>query len=582
MNQRITIVETEDLDKFYNTFRDLDYSFDIETIGLDTHDPVYCAALYHPDVGSYWIKLFGGKSVVRFNVLGKLLRSKNKKIIHRAEFEMRMLNKYGLRIKPTVYDTKVMAHLLHEHRSGLNDLAKDYFDIIIPNDNDICPTEKVLEPYRDIKYQWDAVPDKVVAEQNCLHTCVTYHLVDKLMPQLKEQGLWNLAVLEFQLTPSVVAMACRGIPVDVTWMQQESKRLSEKILEQKNKLYELMGHEINLNSSQQVAHVLYEEHGYSVPHMTDGGESKVKKPSTDASALKQLSFKQNCAIAKELLLHRELVTRHDNYLVAGLMQHTWCGRIYATFNQIGTETGRFSSARPNMQNPPRQLRRAICTSPKHYLLSADYSQIELRILAHETQDKYLKDVYINGVGDLHLARSNELGISRRDAKTVNFGVVYGISAKSIEEEYGLSREEAQGMINQFFASFPRVLPWQYEQRNLAETQGYVETFAGRRRHFPDGLTNWHERRECTNMPIQGGAAEVIKQAMINLPKSYPAILQNHDELLWEFSNDVDPMEVAPKIKRIMEGQYKNILSVPIVVDFKKGQNWAEMEKLKVG
>ncbi|HXZ99312.1 MAG TPA: DNA polymerase I [Candidatus Binatia bacterium] len=415
---------------------------------------------------------------------------------------------------------------------------------------------------------------------------------DALTRQLTTTGLLALHdELELPLVPILAEMERVGILVDCDELAAISAEMRARVRAAESEVQDLVGHAFNLGSTQQLATVLYDELGLAAGRKTKFGRS------TDADTLEAL--REEHPIVGLVLEWRQLTKLQGTYVDALPLLCDRDGRIHTSFHQAVAATGRLSSADPNLQNVPirtewgQRIRHAFIADSGWRLVSADYSQVELRVLAHATGEERLIEAFARGE-DIHRRTAAQVyGVDpaavtpdmRRVAKVVNFGVVYGLSDFGLARDTGMSREEAAAWIHAYFENFPSVTRWLEQTRMHAREWGWVETFTGRRRHLPDiRAANRQLRlaaeRMAVNMPIQGGAAEIMKKAMIDTDRALResgsagrVLLQVHDELVLE----VPPGELEaliPLVRRAMSGAQS--LVVPLVVDVKVGQNWQEM------
>ena len=410
--------------------------------------------------------------------------------------------------------------------------------------------------------------------------------------QLAASGLLPLHdELELPLVPILAAMERLGILLDREALGAISAEMQARIAALEAEVHERAGRTFNLGSTQQLATVLYDELGLAAGRKTKFGRS------TDADSLEAL--REEHPVVDLVLEWRQLTKLKSTYVDALPQLCDRDGRVHTSFNQAVAATGRLSSADPNLQNVPirtewgQRIRRAFVADSGWALVSADYSQVELRVLAHVTGDEALIEAFAQGE-DIHRRTAAQVyGIEpaavtrdmRRVAKVVNFGVVYGLSDFGLARDTGMSREEAAVFIHSYFESFPAVTRWLEQTRMHAREWGWVETFTGRRRHLPDiRAANRQIRlaaeRMAVNMPIQGGAAEIMKKAMIDCDRalkesgsSARVLLQVHDELVIEVPRSEVPT-LVPLVRRAMSEAYP--LVVPLVVDVKIGDNWQEM------
>ncbi|MBQ6808814.1 MAG: DNA polymerase I [Firmicutes bacterium] len=422
-------------------------------------------------------------------------------------------------------------------------------------------------------------------------------LVEKLRQRLTECGMLELYTdMELPLSFVLADMEINGINVDKAQLEAMSQELLAEEKDCQSKIYELAGMEFNLNSPKQLGSVLFEKMGIPPLKKTKTGYS------TDAEVLETLAPLYPVA---QLLLDYRMVAKLRSTYTEGMAKliNPRSGKLHTRFTQTVTATGRLSSVEPNLQNIPvrqeqgRRIRKVFTASaPERLLLAADYSQIELRVLAHVTGDEKLIAAYREGE-DIHARTAAEvLGIpleqvtseQRRQAKAVNFGIVYGISDYGLSRDLSISRKEAQDYIERYYARYPQVEEWHTILLEQARKDGYVSTIFGRRRYLPDlnnrnyNLRSFAERM-AMNAPIQGSAADIIKIAMVRLDRELQQrnsasrmLLQVHDELIFDMAPE--DMESLPKlVKEQMEGAVS--LSVPLIVDLKQGPDWYTMEKI---
>jgi DNA polymerase-1 len=436
--------------------------------------------------------------------------------------------------------------------------------------------------------------DPDLRERAAAEAAAVRDLSPRLTELLQSEGLWHLyADLEAPLIPLLAEMERRGILLDPAALRAISGELSARIADLERAVHREAGEAFNISSTKQLQTVLFEKLGLPTGKKTKTGYS------TGVEVLEELSGAY--PIVRLILEYREMTKLRSTYTDAllRLMDETTC-RIHTTFNQAVAATGRLSSAEPNLQNIPvrtevgREIRRAFVAPPGHRLLSADYSQIELRILAHFTGEPALVRAF-NADEDIHAATASLIfgvereGVTpemRRRAKTVNFAVLYGQTDFGLSKELGIPVAEARGFIDRYFQRFPGIR--EYTERTLewARERGYVSTLTGRRRHFPDiNSPNRSARqfaeRAAVNSPIQGTAADIIKQAMLNVSRRIeregnPArmLLQVHDELVFEVP-EAAVSSAARLVREEMEGAFP--LKVPVRVDVKAGGNWKEMD-----
>ena len=409
------------------------------------------------------------------------------------------------------------------------------------------------------------------------------------LEELELYTVYNDNLLKF--IDVLAQMEINGVKVDEEKLRKQSVRFKADLEQLAEDIYSEVGFSFNLNSPLQLRDVLFDKLSLPQKKVTKTGE-----PSTDVEVLRDLAKLH--PVPEKVLQYRALSKLKSTYIDSlPKLINPETGRIHTSFNQVGTSTGRVSSSDPNLQNIPikspegRRIREAFVPENDFILLSADYSQIELRLLAHFSEDENLVDSFMKGV-DIHNRTASEIFSveeslitpeMRRLAKNINFGIIYGISGYGLAKQLGTSPSLASGYIKQYFERYKRVK--QYIDRSITDAQnkGYAETIIGRRRYIPelnstDRSTRGFGERTAMNTPIQGSAADIINMAMIKIHNELKTgyktkmILQVHDELLFEvYKNELDP--VTDMIKNFMENAWK--LNVPINVDIGLGSNWSQ-------
>jgi DNA polymerase-1 len=448
------------------------------------------------------------------------------------------------------------------------------------------------------------VPVVQAAPYACADVDMTHRLAVVLEPELREKQLWSLfTTVEMPLVPVLAAMEQAGVGFDVTQLERMSRELAARLNEIEDQIYEKVGYPFNVNSTQQLSDALFKTLG-----LPSQGVRRTKSGhySTAAGVLEGLRdrVQEGRPVIELILEHRELSKLKSTYVDAlPRLVNQQTGRLHTSYNQTGTVTGRISSSDPNLQNIPirtelgRHVRSAFVARAGWTLVAADYSQVELRVMAHISGDEGLLSAFARGE-DIHASTAAAIlnvplehvtPSQRRLAKAVNFGLSYGQTAYGLAQATGLTQPEAEDFIQTYFERFPKVLEYIERTKVLAARQGYVETLLGRRRYFPElqpGSKASHYVRQAAermaiNAPIQGTAADIIKIAMIRLHRAFRErglrsrmILQVHDELIVEAPQD-EISTVAPLMREIMEGAFK--LDAPLKADLKAGRNWEEME-----
>jgi DNA polymerase-1 len=503
------------------------------------------------------------------------------KYVHDAKRNIAALALRGVELKGVSFDAMLGAYLLDSSRSSyeIGDIAFEQLSV-------------ELAGVTNKEQQTDEV------EQFCNEAEVIYRVKPLIEERMRGDGEYDLYTeVELPLAAILAEMELTGVTVDQSQLEAMSVTLNVDIRDLEKQVYELAGEQFNIGSPKQIQTVLFEKLGLEAGKKTKTGYS------TSASALEQLAVDN--PIVELILKWRELTKIKSTYADAlPKLINPRTGRVHTSLNQAVTATGRLSSSDPNLQNIPvrtelgREIRKAFIASPGNVLLSADYSQIELRILAHVTGDPGLvsafeldEDIHTHTASTVFgCAESDVTPEMRRRAKTVNFAVIYGMSDFSLGRSLGIAFEEARAYIDTYFARFPGVREYTTSTIEKAREQGFVSTPLGRRRYTPDiHSANRNVRlfaeRAAVNMPIQGMAADVMKVAMIRVARALATerpglktkmVLQVHDELLFEVPPD-ELDRVAALVRFAMEDAYR--MRVPVKVDVKVGENWAEMAGL---
>ncbi len=508
------------------------------------------------------------------------------KIAHNGKHNITVLANYGVELKNLSFDTMIAAYLIGEKNLSLRALAFNILGVEIASLAELSGTGRKQSSAAMLEVEQ-------VAEYTRSNIEVIWSLRDKLKEELCRQGLWQLFTeVEMSLVPVLVAMERNGIALDTGLLRELSLELGRGILRLGKDIYGTVGHQFNINSPQQLGKVLFEELRLPRSRKTKSGYS------TEASVMEAL--RDVHPIIKLVLEYRQLSKLKSTYVDAlpALINHK-TGRLHTNFNQAGTATGRLSSSEPNLQNIPirgelgGKIRQAIIAPPGSYLLSADYSQIDLRALAHLSQDPGLITAFNSGE-DIHAITAHRIfGVPeaevtpdmRRVAKTVNFGVIYGMSDYGLEQATEFSREEAAQFITLYFQRYPKVKEYIEATKDQARKLGYVQTIMGRRRSIPEINSPNRQVREAAermaiNAPVQGTSADIIKIAMINVHRQIgkgklksKMLLQIHDELLFEVPQE-EIEEMKALVAELMSKAMK--LCVPLKIDIKLGKNWGEM------
>ena len=511
------------------------------------------------------------------------------KIGQNIKYDMEVLMNYGIRLSAPMFDTMIAHYVLQpEQKHNMDILAETLLNYqTVHIDELIGPKGKGQNSMRDLSPA--SVCDYAAEDAD-----VTLRLYNVLKPRLKEAGVEQLFYdIEMPLVPVLADMETTGVRLDTEALAETSKVLTERMKQIERNIYELAGHEFNIASPKQVGEVLFGE----MKIVEKPKKTKTGQYVTSEEVLQQLRSK--APIVADILEHRGLKKLLGTYVDAlPKLINPRTGHIHTSFNQAVTATGRLSSSDPNLQNIPvrgedgKEIRKCFIPEPGELFFSADYSQIELRVMAHLSGDKNMIEAFREGY-DIHAATAARIykekieDISRDQrtpAKRANFGIIYGITVFGLAERLEISRDEAKQLIDGYFETFPDVHAYMETAKELAREHGYAETFFHRRRYLPDitshnaTVRNFAERN-AINAPIQGSAADIIKIAMVKIYERFrkegirsKMILQVHDEL--NFS--VVPEE-KEKVERIVLEEMQNAypLQVPLVADSGWGKNWLE-------
>ena len=511
------------------------------------------------------------------------------KCAHNANYDLTVLANHGIHCQNVDFDTMIAAHLLGKHALGLKNLALDMLG------QEMTPIADLIGNARK-QITFDQVPIGDAITYAAADADMTGRLREVLAGHLASQGLTHLmADLEMPLLPVLVTMQRHGVKVDERVLHEMSRDLNQQMFQVERELYKTIGHTVNINSPQQLSDLLFKELGLPRTKRTKTGYS------TDANSLESLSGLH--PVVGKILEYRQVAKLKSTYVDAlPEMINPATGRIHTSYNQTGSATGRVSSSEPNLQNIPvrtglgRKVRKAFVAeqAPEWILFSADYSQIELRVLAHMSQDPGLLDAFRRDE-DIHAATGSlmfdvpidQVALEmRRIAKILNFGVIYGLSPHGIAQQTGFSREDGARFIESYFSKYPGIREYIEKTKATALETGYVQTVLGRRRYLPEiHASNFNVRaaaeRMAINMPVQGTAADIMKLAMVRVHRRLEKqelrarmLLQVHDELVFEV-----PQEEMEAIKQVVfyEMPAALDLDVTLKVDVKWGHTWDDME-----
>lgn len=573
--------------------------FDVETSSLDPHEAALVGvalalgkndACYVPlrhtvqpeewalEAEALLAPLFADKDVV--------------KCAHNAKFDLSILLARGFEIGGLYEDTMLMSYLIqaNENRHGLDHLAETRLDYETIHFEDVCGSGKD-------QITFDQVELLKAAQYAAEDADVCCQLHELLRPELEENELVSVYnEIELPLIPVLARMELTGVRVDEAYLGEMSQMMRERIDELVKQIYELAGEEFNINSPKQLGEIMFDKLGLP----PQGKTGKTKNYSTSHDVLEKLAALGHELPAK-LLLYREVTKLHSTYVDAlpGMINaHT--GRVHSSFNQFVTATGRLSSGSPNLQNIPiksemgREIRGAFLPKEGWVMLGADYSQVELRLMAHFSEDKTLVQAFRDGE-DIHRRTAAEImdvmpdlvdDSMRRTAKSINFGLIYGMRAFRLSQELGITRKQAQSYIDRYFEKMPGVPRFWDEVVERARAAGEIRTHFGRRRLLPELKSRNKSmqaqgERLAVNTLIQGTAAEMIKLAMIRLDAALREqelqariILQVHDELILEC-----PPEEAERVGDLLKTCMEEVVDfrVPFLVEVHQGKNWKEVK-----
>ena len=563
-------------------------SMDTETTGTEALDARLVGMSFAVEEGEAWyVPVVQDENIVEefrpFYECPDIL-----KVGQNIKYDLQVLRNYGIRLAGPMADTMIAHYLLHpEMRHGMDYLAEAYLRYRT------IPITELIGSGKQQKSMADLSPEEIRVYA-CEDADITLRLHHLFLPQLKEQNLLSLFEdLEMPLVAVLAEMERNGVCLDTAALHETSGKFTRLMEDLEKEIHALAGMEFNIASPKQVGEVLFDRLQItSKPKKTKTGQYV-----TSEDVLESLRSKH--PIVEKILEHRGVKKLLGTYVDAlPLLINPRTGHIHTNFNQTITATGRLSSSNPNLQNIPvrdamgKEVRKAFVSCPGELFFSADYSQIELRIMAHLSQDANLIDAFMQG-HDIHTATAAKIfkkelsevtADERRKAKTANFGIIYGISAFGLAERMGVSRTEAKQLIDEYFITYPGVKAYMDRSIAMAREEGFTTTLWQRRCYLPDinshnATVRGYAERNAINAPIQGTAADIIKVAMVRIHKRMLAegvqsrmILQVHDEL--NFSVPPHEKETIQRIV-IEEMQAAAQLRVPLIADCGWGENWLE-------
>lgn len=571
------------------------FCFDTETTGLDPHTAeIVCMSFSFRKHEAFCV-LLPKKREEAQKILDDFREvfadEKILKIGQNLKYDMLILGNYGIETKGKLFDTMLAHYLIQpEQRHNLDYLCEIYLNY------EKIPTASLIGKKGKNQLNMRSVPKEKLRDYACEDADLTFRLKDALEPELDKFEMRELfETIEMPLVPVLVHMEQAGVKLDIEELKKYAVTLREQIIQVEKEIFELSGEEFNISSPKQLGLILFEKMKISSGNIK---RTKTKQYSTAEDVLSKLTDKH--PIINKVLEFRSLKKLLSTYVEAlPELVNPKTGKIHTSYNQAVTATGRLSSVNPNLQNIPirdengREIRRAFIPTDENYtFLSADYSQIELRIMAALSQDADMlkafgegKDIHTITAAKIYKVPETEVTPEmRRKAKTANFGIIYGISAFGLSQRLNISRSEARQLIDGYFENFPGVKIFMDKQIELAGKNGYVQTIKGRKRYLNDinsanAVVRGMAERNAINAPIQGSAADIIKIAMINIYKQFEnenlqtkMVLQVHDEL--DF--DVYKTELN-KVKQIVKTEMEHAveLGVPLTVEMNNAGNWLD-------
>jgi len=511
-----------------------------------------------------------------------------KKVGQNIKYEWIVLKRYDVCLRGIDCDTMIASYLLNptKHNHNLGEIAREYLNRTVMDYKEVVGVGGKAVTF-------DQVEPEKARDYSCEDADVTLRLSRLLLPKLKEEGFKDLDdQVEVPLITVLAKMEMNGVKIDIDLLREFSKEIEGQLLQKMERIYGLAGEVFNINSSQQLGKILFDKLKLPVIRKTKTGVS------TDMEVLEKLSLQHDLPL--EILGYRNLNKLKSTYIDAlPKLVHPKTGRVHTSYNQTVTATGRLSSSDPNLQNIPirteegNRIRQAFIPEKGWSIASADYSQIELRILAHLSRDETLMEAFKKDE-DIHSRTASEIfGVPmekvtpsmRREAKVINFGIIYGMSAYGLSQQLRSEPKIAQAYIDEYFKRYIGVQTYIQKSLEEAKQKGYVTTLLNRRRYLPDinspiVAIRQASERMAINTPLQGTAADIIKVAMIHIQNrleelhlSTKMIMQVHDELVFEV-----PEEELPKVLPMIQNEMETVmdLSVPLKVSIHSGKNWAEV------
>ncbi|MBW6490745.1 MAG: DNA polymerase I [Lentimicrobium sp.] len=570
------------------------FCFDTETTGLDANNVELVGMSFATEPGEAWFVPVPGSYATALEIVKEFSELFANESIGKTgqnlKYDISVLKWYEINVNGPLFDTMIAHYLIEpDMRHNMDFLSKTYLNY------EPVSIESLIGKKGKNQLNMRDVNPETLKEYACEDADVTLQLRNVFEPKLSETSTRKLFdEIEMPLVKVLAAMEAEGVKIDGENLNQFSNQLEGEIAEIEREIYRLSGEKFNIASPKQLGEVLFDK-----LHLSDNPkQTKTKQHSTGEEILQKLINKH--PVVQQILDYRGLTKLKSTYVdTLPLLVNPRTGRIHTSYNQAVASTGRLSSNNPNLQNIPirtergREIRKAfVPRNEKYILLSADYSQIELRLIAHISGDTAMQDAFRNGL-DIHTATASrifDVEISqvtkemRRNAKTVNFGIIYGISAFGLSERLNIPRKEAAVIISQYFDRFPGVKKYMENTIVFARENGYVETIMKRRRYLRDinsanAIVRGFSERNAINAPIQGSSADMIKIAMINIQREFERldlrsrmIMQVHDELVFDvYQTEVET--VKPIVENLMKTAIE--LCIPVEVEMSTGSNWLE-------
>jgi DNA polymerase I len=570
-----------------------EFCFDSETTSIDPLEAELVALTFSWEKGSGYLIHFPESQEETTDLL-EIVRPvfenpASLKIGQNMKYDIQVLANYGIDVRGPLFDTMIAHYLLEpDMRHNMNLLSESYLGYSPVH------IESLIGEKGNNQKNMRSVPVDKLMEYAVEDADVTYQLKEIFAPRIRKEGLGDLADnIEMPLISVLATMERNGVKLDLEDLKAITVNLREDIISLEKEIYDLAGTEFNISSPKQLGDILF----IRLKLDENARVSKTKQFITNEEILQRLASKH--PIIDKVLEYRGLRKLLSTYVEAlPLLVDKKSGRIHTSFNQAVASTGRLSSNNPNLQNIPvrdargREIRKAFVPEKNHIFFSADYSQIELRLMAHLSKDKSMIDDFLSG-NDIHAATAAKIfGVEIKDvtremrsrAKTANFGIIYGISSYGLSERLTIGRKEAKDLIDGYFNSYPGVKVYMDESIKKARDMGFVTTMFGRKRYLPDiqsrnQVVRGNAERNAINAPIQGSAADIIKIAMVRIHEkmksedySSKMILQVHDELIFEV--EISELE---KLKEMVLYEMSNAvkLDVPLKVDWGTGKSWFE-------